>query len=156
MSSFFRILNHHKQRVLWNDCWLLISHYFGWSFQHFSYELLISFLIIFKLNYIIFTSNDNLIFAEISVLLLFRPKRSQIRAFCMFFRKFCHFIFLKKVWKENYCDTWLPIPNSMSDKILRLELLPKIIFLLIFWEKGPKGVFCIFCLENFFIVFSWK
>ena len=26
--------------------------------------------------------------------------------FCKIFRKFCHFIFLETVLRENYCDTW--------------------------------------------------
>ena len=47
--------------------------------------------------------------------------------FSKVFRKFCHFIFLKTVWEENYCDTWLLIPNSISGKIAVLELLSKML-----------------------------
>ena len=37
-------------------------------------------------------------------------------------QKLCHLIFLKVVKKENYCDIWLPTPNSMSGIFLVLEL----------------------------------
>ena len=54
----------------------------------------------------------------------------QIRAF---FWKFCHFIFLKPVWKQIYCDNWLSTPKFMSGKILGLDC--KI-------PKGPLSFVC--------------
>ena len=30
-----------------------------------------------------------------------------------------------KVWKENYCDTWLLVPFTMSDKVLRFCFIVK-------------------------------
>lgn len=78
-SGFLCILNPHKHRFLWNQCRLLVSHWFSQSVQHFS-ESLISFL---------------------KSLVIFKTVR-----------------------KEYYWDTWLPIPNSMTDKILVFELKP--------------------------------
>ena len=48
------------------------------------------------------------------------PKGPQV-AFSTFLGICFHFIFLKTVWKENFCDTWLPISISMSGKDLGLE-----------------------------------
>ena len=81
-SGFLCILSAHKHRVLWNQCRLLVSHWFSQSVQHFS-ESLISFL---------------------KSLVIFKTVR-----------------------KEYYWDTWLPIPNSMTDKILVFELKPQLL-----------------------------
>ena len=39
--------------------------------------------------------------------------------------KFCHLIFLKIVGNENCCNSWLPIVNPMSGKVLVFVLKPK-------------------------------
>ena len=53
-------------------------------------------------------------------------KRAKIWYFILFLKKFFSWLSWK-VWKDNYYDTWLSIPNSMSGKILGLELLSKIL-----------------------------
>ena len=54
-------------------------------------------------------------------------KESKKGHFISFSRKLFHLIFLKTVSKDNYYDTYLFIPNSMSGKILGLELLSKML-----------------------------
>ena len=73
--------------------------------------------------------------------------------FMFFLRTFCHFISLQS--KKHYFDTWLFIPNSMSDKNLGLKLFRKMLFLAIFWQKGPRRCILYFVLI-FFFCFSWK
>lgn len=41
--------------------------------------------------------------------------------------RLCHLIFRKKMWEENYWDNWLSTPNSISGKILVLELWPELL-----------------------------
>lgn len=109
-----------KRRVLSNLCCLLVSHSFSQSVQNFSQEPLIHFSWLFSWSYIVVWSKNwqNIIFAENSFLLIFGQKRPRIRAFCIFFWKFWHLIFLKAVWKYNYFDAWLSAPSFMSGKIL--------------------------------------
>ena len=52
--------------------------------------------------------NDNLGFWEFSFLLAFGQ---------------CHLIFVKNIWKKNYCHTWSIIPVIMSSIVLGLKLL---------------------------------
>ena len=94
-------------------------------FKFFSWQSLVSFLLVFKIK--LHPRNGNQILAEISLLLGFRPKKVYNRTSVMFLESFCHFSFLKKVWKENYCYSWLPISNFMSVKILGIYLLPKML-----------------------------
>ena len=54
------------------------------------------------------------------------PKLRQF-VFLFFFKKMSSFYLLKTVWKKNYYDTWLSIPNSLSGKILGLKLSSKIL-----------------------------
>ena len=79
----------------------------------------------FKWRYIISISNNlqsnfwrNFYFACICV------KKHQNRAFCIFLKIFS-FCFPETVWKKNYCDTRLSVSNSISCKVLGLELLSK-------------------------------
>ena len=61
----------------------------------------------------------------------------------LFLRKFCRFIFVKRVWKGYYCDTQLSVPNSVSGKILVLELQPQMLS-----NKQIPGLLKVLYLEN--------
>ena len=74
------------------------------------------------------------------------PKGPQV-AFSIFLGICFHFIFLKTVWKENFCDTWLLIPRSMSGKGLGLEFSSFILlndqiagFLIVLYLKMSAGI----------------
>ena len=113
-----------KQRVLWNECCLFFFHSFGRSVQYFPLELLIAFFWFFSWSYIIGWSKNwqSLIFGENSFLLIFGEKKGPRYSILNFFWKFCHLIFLKTVWKENYCNSWLPTGIFMPGKIIVIEL----------------------------------
>lgn len=94
------------------------------------------------MNFFILTSSNWLSFAEISFNFISISYISIGKRGCFIFMghftykmgyliylKFCHLIFLiKKVWKENYCNTWPPIQIIMAGKeFLGFVLLPKIL-----------------------------
>ena len=85
----------------------------------------------FSINLIVLTSKNlqlnfyrNFIFAPIWIK---KPPKGAL-CFCFFKKFFCNLVFLKKkVWKENYCNSWLQIRISTSWKVLGLDLLSKML-----------------------------
>ena len=68
----------------------------------------------------------------------------QIKVFLInyFLRRFFHFILLKPVWKDNYCNIYLTSrPISISGKVLDLELSWKLSWLIRLWSipESPKS-----------------
>ena len=78
-----------------------------------------------KLHYLIWELNS--VFAENLFTLIFGQQKIQNYSILHLFWKFYNLVFLKGVWKENYCDTWNPTRKSMYGKIPVLKLLPKIL-----------------------------
>ena len=123
MANFSLYIGLCKQKVLWNNFCLFVSHFFSWSVKHFfrSHWLVFPDLFI-KLHYLILELNS--VFAENLFLLIFGQQK--IQNYSILFWKFYNLVFLKGVWKENYCDTWNPTPKTISGKIPVLKLLSKI------------------------------
>ena len=87
------------------------------------------------------------------------------------FLKFCHLDFLKTIWKENYCDTWLLNLNSMPVKPYVLESLPKVLtndhiagfqkvqYFKMNWDmngqEGPQNKAYFVFFQNFVTWYPW-
>ena len=80
----------------------------------------------FKWSYIILTPQkwQSSIIAEILLLIVFGLKGPGNRGVYISFLEFFFILFSLNSLKGNYCDTWLLITNSLSDKNLCLEFLP--------------------------------
>ena len=113
MVKFLLYIEPRKQRVLWNQCCLSISHCADWSVQHFSPSAVDYFSSNFLNEVTLFQHlrNDSLIIAKISIQLIFKTKAPQNTAFRCCFLKLCYFTFLKEKYSLKGELVWYLTSN---------------------------------------------